>query len=222
MPTENQDSYTTAPLASMEGGSDHRVPDVARTVYNRMGQRGMSATEVATERGQFAVMFDENDNIDADAKNITSLEPAIQFRMKKKGETAEVAEQQIRQTIAAMRNPELVKNSQTFVQDRTSFRNKRVQRTIKHFQIVSLGRGSAADNQFFNEERSGVGTIAFAVPEFVSGVEVDPNKVKVEIAPQQSQVMKKSVNRFLNRLDKVVEPCCSCRWWCSTITIWWW
>ena len=69
----------------------------------------MSATEVATERGQFAVMFDENDNIDADAKNITSLVLAIQFRMKKKGETAEVAEQQIRQTIAAMRNPELVK-----------------------------------------------------------------------------------------------------------------
>ena len=146
----------------------------------------MSATEVATERGQFAVMFDENDNIDADAKNITSLEAAIQFRMKKKGETAEVAEQQIRQTIAAMRNPELVKNSQTFVQDRTSFRA-----SAKNYQTLSnsIFRGSAADNQFLNEERSGVGTVA--VPEFVSGVEVDPNKVKVEAAPQQSQVMKK-------------------------------
>ena len=147
----------------------------------------MSATEVATERGQFAVMFDENDNIDADAKNITSLEGnAVQFRMKKKGETAEVAEQQIRQTIAAMRNPELVKNSQTFVQDRTSFRA-----SAKNYQTLSnsIFRGSAADNQFLNEERSGVGTVA--VPEFVSGVEVDPNKVKVEAAPQQSQVMKK-------------------------------
>ena len=58
----------------MEGGSDQARADVAQAVYNRMGQRGMSATEVATERGQFAVMFDENDNIDADAKNITSLE----------------------------------------------------------------------------------------------------------------------------------------------------
>ena len=186
LPTENQDLYTTAALASMEGGSDQARADVAQAVYNRMGQRGMSATEVATERGQFAVMFDENDNIDADAKNITSLEAAVQFRMKKKGETAEVAEQQIRQTIAAMRNPELVKNSQTFVQDRTSFRA-----SAKNYQTLSnsIFRGSAADNQFLNEERSGVGTVA--VPEFVSGVEVDPNKVKVEAAPQQSQVMKK-------------------------------
>ena len=128
------------------------------SIYNRMGQRGMSATEVATERGQFAVMFDENDNIDADAKNITSLEPAIQFRMKKKGETAEVAEQQIRQTIAAMRNPELVKNSQTFVQDRTSF-----SMSAKNYQTLSnsIFRGSAADNQFLNEERSGVGALQF-------------------------------------------------------------
>ena len=186
LPTENQDLYTTAALASMEGGSDQARADVAQAVYNRMGQRGMSATEVATERGQFAVMFDENDNIDPDAKNITSLEAAVQFRMKKKGETAEVAEQQIRQTIAAMRNPELVKNSQTFVQDRTSFRA-----SAKNYQTLSnsIFRGSAADNQFLNEERSGVGTVA--VPEFVSGVEVDPNKVKVEAAPQQSQVMKK-------------------------------
>ena len=186
LPTENQDLYTTAALASMEGGSDQARADVAQAVYNRMGQRGMSATEVATERGQFAVMFDENDNIDADAKNITSLEAAVQFRMKKKGETAEVAEQQIRQTIAAMRNPELVKNSQTFVQDRTSFRA-----SAKNYQTLSnsIFRGSAADNQFLNEERSGVGTVA--VPEFVSGVEVDPNKVKVEAAPEQSQVMKK-------------------------------
>ena len=186
--------------------------------YNRMGQRGMSATEVATERGQFAVMFDENDNIDADAKNITSLEDAVQFRMKKKGETAEVAEQQIRQTIAAMRNPELVKNSQTFVQDRTSFRA-----SAKNYQTLSnsIFRGSAADNQFLNEERSGVGTVA--VPEFVSGVEVDPNKVKVEPAPQQSQVMKK-VSQQVSQPARTRwwSQCCSCRWWCSTITIWWW
>ena len=76
-----------------------------------------------------------------------------------------------------------------------------MQRTIKHFQIVS-SEVVVPDNQFLNEERSGVGAVA--VPEFVSGVEVDPNKVKVEALPQQSQ-MKKSVNRFLNQADKVVE-----------------
>lgn len=186
MPSEDQDLYTTATLASMEAGTDQARADVAQAVYNRMGQRGMSATEVATERSQFAVMFDQNDNIDADAKNIKTLEDAVKFRMKKKGETAEVAEQQIRQTIAAMRNPELVKNSQTFVQDRTSFRA-----SAKNYQTLtnSIWRGGAGDNQFLNEERSGKGIMA--VPEFVTGTEVDPNKVKVEPASEQSQVMKK-------------------------------
>ena len=186
MPSEDQDLYTTATLASMEAGTDQARADVAQAVYNRMGQRGQSATEVATAKGQFAVMFDQNDNIDADAKNIKTLEDAVKFRMKKKGETAEVAEQQIRSTIAAMRNPELIKRAQTFVQDRTSFRA-----SAKNYQTLtnSIWRGGAGDNQFLNEEVSGKGTMA--VPEFVTGAEVDPNKVKVEAAPQQSQVMQK-------------------------------
>ncbi len=186
MPSEDQDLYTTATLASMEAGTDQARADVAQAVYNRMGQRGQSATEVATAKGQFAVMFDQNDNIDPDAKNIKTLEDAVKFRMKKKGETAEVAEQQIRSTIAAMRNPELIKNAQTFVQDRTSFRA-----SAKNYQTLtnSIWRGGAGDNQFLNEEVSGKGTMA--VPEFVTGTEVDPNKVKVEAAPEQSQVMKK-------------------------------
>ena len=81
--------------------------------------------------------------------------------------TAEVAEQQIRSTIAAMRNPELIKNAQTFVQDRTSFRA-----SAKNYQTLtnSIWRGGAGDNQFLNEEVSGKGTVA--VPEFVTGVEV--------------------------------------------------
>ena len=186
MPSEDQDLYTTATLASMEAGTDQARADVAQAVYNRMGQRGQSATEVATAKGQFAVMFDQNDNIDPDAKNIKTLEDAVKFRMKKKGETAEVAEKQIRSTIAAMRNPELIKNAQTFVQDRTSFRA-----SAKNYQTLtnSIWRGGAGDNQFLNEEVSGKGTMA--VPEFVTGTEVDPNKVKVEAAPQQSQVMRK-------------------------------
>ena len=186
MPSEDQDLYTTATLASMEAGTDQARADVAQAVYNRMGQRGQSATEVATAKGQFAVMFDKNDNIDPDAKNIRTLEDAVKFRMKKKGETAEVAERQIRSTIAAMRNPELIKNAQTFVQDRTSFRA-----SAKNYQTLtnSIWRGGAGDNQFLNEEVSGKGTMA--VPEFVTGTEVDPNKVKVEAAPQQSQVMQK-------------------------------
>ena len=186
MPSEDQDLYTTATLASMEAGTDQARADVAQAVYNRMGQRGQSATEVATAKGQFAVMFDQNDNIDPDAKNIKTLEDAVKFRMKKKGETAEVAEQQIRSTIGAMRNPELIKRSQTFVQDRTSFRA-----SAKNYQTLtnSIWRGGAGDNQFLNEEVSGKGTMA--VPEFVTGAEVDPNKVKVEAAPQQSQVMQK-------------------------------
>ena len=186
MPSEDQDLYTTATLASMEAGTDQARADVAQAVYNRMGQRGQSATEVATAKGQFAVMFDKNDNIDPDAKNIKTLEDAVKFRMKKKGETAEVAEKQIRSTIAAMRNPELIKNAQTFVQDRTSFRA-----SAKNYQTLtnSIWRGGAGDNQFLNEEVSGKGTMA--VPEFVTGTEVDPNKVKVEAAPQQSQVMQK-------------------------------
>lgn len=186
MPSEDQDLYTTATLASMEGGSDQARADVAQAVYNRMGRSGQSATEVATAKGQFAVMFDQNDNIDPDAKNIKTLEDAVKFRMKKKGETAEVAEQQIRSTIGAMRNPELIKNAQTFVQDRTSFRA-----SAKNYQTLtnSIWRGGAADNQFLNEEVSGKGTMA--VPEFVTGAEVDPNQVKVEPAPGQSQVMQK-------------------------------
>ena len=187
MPSEDQDLYTTATLASMEGGTDQSRADVAQAVYNRMGQRGMSATEVATESGQFAVMFDGNDNIDADAKNIRTLEDAVKFRMKKKGETAEVAEGQIRSTIGAMRNQGLIKNAQTFVQDRTSFRA-----SAKNYQTLSnsIFRGGAGDNQFLNEETSGVGTVA--VPEFVTGVEVDPNQVKVDPAPQQSEALKKA------------------------------
>ena len=186
MPSEDQDLYTTATLASMEAGTDQARADVAQAVYNRMGQRGQSATEVATAKGQFAVMFDQNDNIDPDAKNIKTLEDAVKFRMKKKGETAEVAEQQIRSTIAAMRNPQLIKNAQTFVQDRTSFRA-----SAKNYQTLtnSIWRGGAGDNQFLNEEVSGKGTVA--VPEFVTGVEVGSDKVKVEPAPQQSQVMQK-------------------------------
>ena len=197
MPSEDQDLYTTATLASMEAGTDQARADVAQAVYNRMGQRGQSATEVATASGQFAVMFDQNDNIDADAKNIKTLEDAVKFRMKKKGETAEVAEQQIRSTIAAMRNPELIKNAQTFVQDRTSFRA-----SAKNYQTLtnSIWRGGAGDNQFLNEEVSGKGTVA--VPEFVTGVEVGSDKVKVEPAPQQSQVMQqvsKSVSQPANK-----------------------
>ena len=197
MPSEDQDLYTTATLASMEGGSDQARADVAQAVYNRMGRSGQSATEVATASGQFAVMFDQNDNIDADAKNIKTLEDAVKFRMKKKGETAEVAEQQIRSTIAAMRNPELIKNAQTFVQDRTSFRA-----SAKNYQTLtnSIWRGGAGDNQFLNEEVSGKGTVA--VPEFVTGVEVGSDKVKVEPAPQQSQVMQqvsKSVSQPANK-----------------------
>ena len=197
MPSEDQDLYTTATLASMEGGSDQARADVAQAVYNRMGRSGQSATEVATAKGQFAVMFDQNDNIDADAKNIKTLEDAVKFRMKKKGETAEVAEQQIRSTIAAMRNPELIKNAQTFVQDRTSFRA-----SAKNYQTLtnSIWRGGAGDNQFLNEEVSGKGTVA--VPEFVTGVEVGSDKVKVEPAPQQSQVMQqvsKSVSQPANK-----------------------
>ena len=186
MPSEDQDLYTTATLASMEAGTDQARADVAQAVYNRMGQRGQSATEVATAKGQFAVMFDQNDNIDPDAKNIKTLEDAVKFRMKKKGETAEVAEKQIRSTIAAMRNPQLIKNAQTFVQDRTSFRA-----SAKNYQTLtnSIWRGGAGDNQFLNEEVSGKGTVA--VPEFVTGVEVGSDKVKVEPAPQQSQVMQK-------------------------------
>ena len=186
MPSEDQDLYTTATLASMEAGTDQARADVAQAVYNRMGQRGQSATEVATAKGQFAVMFDQNDNIDPDAKNIKTLEDAVKFRMKKKGETAEVAEKQIRSTIAAMRNPELIKRAQTFVQDRTSFRA-----SAKNYQTLtnSIWRGGAGDNQFLNEEVSGKGTMA--VPEFVTGVEVGSDKVKVEPAPQQSQVMQK-------------------------------
>ena len=96
-----------------------------------------------------------------------------------------------------MRNPELIKNAQTFVQDRTSFRA-----SAKNYQTLtnSIWRGGAGDNQFLNEEVSGKGTVA--VPEFVTGVEVGSDKVKVEPAPQQSQVMQqvsKSVSQPANK-----------------------
>ena len=213
MPSEDQDLYTTATLASMEAVLIKQGQMLLKLVYNRMGQRGQSATEVATASGQFAVMFDQNDNIDADAKNIKTLEDAVKFRMKKKGETAEVAEQQIRSTIAAMRNPELIKNAQTFVQDRTSFRA-----SAKNYQTLtnSIWRGGAGDNQFLNEEVSGKGTVA--VPEFVTGVEVGSDKVKVEPAPQQSQVMQqvsKSVSQPAQQ--RWWSQCCSYGWHPSTI-----
>ena len=168
MPGTDQDLYTLATIASLEGGTAQARTDVGQAVYNRMEKGGKSATQILTAEGQFEPAFTapykiSGGKVSEDAKNIRTFEDAVKFRMKKTGENKSTAEAQIKSTISSLQNPTLQSNSASFIGSRTSFRAN----AISYGRLSnSVWRGTKADNQYLNEERS-KGTAA--VPTFVSG-----------------------------------------------------
>ena len=194
MPGTDQDLYTLATIASLEGGTAQARTDVGQAVYNRMEKGGKSATQILTAEGQFEPAFTAPYNISGgkvseDVKKIRTFEDAVKYRMKKTGEKKATAEAQIKSTISSLQNPNLQANSASFIGSRTSFRaNANSYGRLSN----SVWRGTNADNQYLNEERS-KGTAT--VPTFVSGsgkpgtVVVDtktPTKPGVVAAPTQS------------------------------------
>lgn len=164
----NQDLYTLATITSLESGSQQGRADVAQSVYNRMKQRGQSATEVVTAKGQYEPFFVAPEQ----AKNIKTYEDAVNYLVKYKGYTKKTAENMIRSSVSAISNPQMQSEALKFVGSRTSFRGS--PQNYKRLPNVVF-RGSSSDNQFLNEEVVKGGPAA--VPSFgVSQTTTSPGK----------------------------------------------
>lgn len=141
----NQDLYTLATIASLESSSQQGRADVAQSVYNRMKQRGQSATQVVTAPGQYSPFFVAPE----EAKKIKTYDDAVNYLVKYKGYTRKTAENMIQSTISAISNPQLQAEASKFVGPRTSFRGS-PQNYMPLPNVIF--RGSPSDNQFLNEE----------------------------------------------------------------------
>lgn len=155
----NQDLYTLATITSLESASQQGRADVAQSIYNRMKQRGQSATQVATAPGQYSPFFAAPE----EAKKIKTYDDAVNYLVKYKGYTRKTAETMIQSTLSAISNPQLQAEASRFIGARTSFRGS--PQNYKSLPNVVF-RGSSSDNQFLNEEVVQGG--AAAVPSFVS------------------------------------------------------
>ncbi len=155
----NQDLYTLATIVSIESASPQGRADVAQSIYNRMKQRGQTATQVVTAPGQYSPFFAAPEQ----AKNIKTYEDAVNYLVKYKGYTRKTAENMIQSTISSLQNPQLQAEASRFIGSRTSFRG-----SPQNYKSLSnvVWRGSRSDNQFLNEEI--VSGKPASIPTFIS------------------------------------------------------
>lgn len=159
----NRDLAALAAISALESGSAQGQADVAQSVYNRLGDKGLygkSIFEVLTRDGQYQPAY-KNPNASSGSGTQTSKEfkgirdeasavAAMQSYYKKRGinKSREAVTQEFRSAVSNISNPELQAKARTHVGGRTEFlgSGSRLHRLDKPHE---RWRGGGSDNRFF-------------------------------------------------------------------------
>ena len=159
----NRDLAALAAISALESGSAQGQADVAQSVYNRLGDKGLygkSIFEVVTRDAQYQPAY-QNPNASSGPGTKTSKEfksirdeatavAAMQSYYRKRGinKSTEAVTQEYRSALANISNPQLQARARQHVGGRTEFlgSGSRLHRLDKP---VERWRGGRSDNRFF-------------------------------------------------------------------------
>lgn len=154
----NRDLSALAAISALESGSAQGQADVAQSVYNRLGDKGLygkSIFEVLTRDAQYQPAY-QNPNVSRGPGTKTSKEfksirdestavAAMQSYYRKKGinKSTEAVTQEYRSALANISNPQLQARARQHVGGRTEFLSPNQRKR------GDAWRGSTSDNAFF-------------------------------------------------------------------------
>lgn len=162
-PGMNRDLAALAAISALESGSAQGQADVAQSVYNRLGDKGLygkSIFEVVTRDAQYQPAY-ANPNVSSGPGTKTSKEftgiqdeatavKAMQSYYRKRGnnKSTEAVTQEFRSAVKNISDPTLQSNARTHVGGRTEFlgSGSRLHRLDKPHE---RWRGGRSDNRFF-------------------------------------------------------------------------